>query len=92
MLDEYEKNLKNSIKEENFSIEILVNAISEKEVLNYLKPFGYSLIKKHEGFEANLGFLRENKFFSKHFNKFFEAKQANTVMKYNIYEFKNKYF
>ena len=69
MLREYE--IKNNCLEhkENFCIEIFNNIISEEKVIAILKNYGYVFLKKHKGFEINLGYLRENKYFKKKLKK-----------------------
>ena len=90
MLREYE--IKNNCLEhkENFCIEIFNNIISEEKVIGILKNYGYVFLKKHKGFEINLGYLRENKYFKRYFHDFFKEKSDSTIIKYSIYEFLSK--
>lgn len=90
MLREYEIKNKGIEHKENFCIEIFNNIISEEKVIVILKNYGYVFLKKHKGFEFNLGYLRQNKYFKKFFYDFFKEKSDSTIIKYSIYEFLQK--
>ena len=90
MLREYELKNKGIEHKENFCIEIFNNIISEEKVIAILKNYGYVFLKKHKGFEINLEYLRENKYFKKFFYDFFKEKSDSTIVKYSIYEFLQK--
>ena len=90
MLREYELKNKGIEHKENFCIEIFNNIISEEKIIAILKNYGYVFLKKHKGFEINLGYLRENKYFKKYFHDFFKEKSDSNIIKYSIYEFLSK--